>query len=188
MPASDSSPSDHIYAGVGSRCTPQRVLESITLAATRLARGGWTLRTGLSPGADQAFYGGAVAGRGRVELYLPCADFEAHARRGGEELHVFVLPEPADAAYSLAARFHPGFPALSSHERRLRARDVHQLLGRDLAEPAALVICWTPDGGVDGSGRHAGGTGQALRIAHHHGVPVLNLSRAGHRRALSRQP
>jgi len=187
MPALDSSPSDHIYAGIGSRRTPTHVLESITVAATRLARGGWTLRTGLSPGADQAFYRGAVAGRGRVELYLPDAGFEGAARPAGEHPDVFVLSEPSEAAYSLAARFHPGWSTLSRKERRLRARDVHQVLGRDLAAPAELVLCWTHDGSVDGTGPRAGGSGQALRVAHHHGIPVLNLSRPEHVQALRRQ-
>jgi hypothetical protein len=61
------------------------------------------------------------------------------------------------------------------------------VLGPDLAVPATLVVCWTQDGSVDGADPRAGGTGQALRIAHHHGVPVLNLSRPAHLRALSLQ-
>ena len=146
------------------------------------------MRTGFSPGADQAFYEGALAGRGCVELYLPCADFESKARSPNEGPDIFVLEEPTDAAYRLAARFHPGWPALSPRARRLRARDVHEVLGRDLCLAAALVVCWTPDGGLDGSDPLAGGTGQALRVAHHHGVPVLNLSRPEHLRALSRLP
>ncbi len=163
------------------------VLESIVAAASRLAQAGWRMRTGLSPGADQAFYEGALAGRGCVELYLPCADFESQVRSAAEGPDVLVLKEPTDAAYSLAARFHPGWAALSPRARRLRARDVHEVLGGDLRVPAALVVCWTPEGSLDGSDPRAGATGQALRVAHHHGVPVLNLSRPEHERALSRR-
>lgn len=153
--------------------------------ATRLAQGGWTLRTGMSPGADQAFYAGAVAGRGGIELYLPWPDFEARARSRAENPGVSVLSEPTQGARSLAARFHPGWSTLCERDRRLRARDVHQVLGADLSLPAMLVVCWTADGSLDGSGPSVGGTGQALRIAHHHGIPVLNLSRPEHLQRLS---
>jgi hypothetical protein len=189
VPARVYCPSgDRIYAGIGSRETPPAVLESMKAAATRLAQAGWTVRTGLSPGADQAFYEGALAGRGSVELYLPCAQFEAKARSVEEGPGVHVVAEPTDAACTLAARFHPGWPALSPQVRRLRARDVHEVLGRDLRLPVALVVCWTPDGSLDGAGPKAGGTGQALRVAHHHGLRVLNLERPEHVRALSRLP
>ena len=100
---------------------------------------------------------------------------------------MFALGRPTHAAYSLAARFHPGWSALSADERRLRARDAHEVLGSDLASPAMLVVCWTEDGSVDGADSRAGGTGQALRIAHHHHIPVLNLSRPDHVKALARK-
>ncbi len=139
------------------------------------AEHGWVLRTGGSPGADQAFYRGARSAGGAVELYLPWPGFQAGSWR--EEPGVAVVSEPAPAAYALAARHHPRWEELSELERHLRARDVHQVLGPDLATPARLVICWTPDGSHDGAGPRAGGTGQALRVAHAHGVPVLNLAR-----------
>lgn len=185
MAAQASSSEDQIYVGIGSRKTPADALNLIVEAATRLARRGWTMRTGLSPGADQAFYRGALAGHGRVELYLPWPAFESPARSPQEDLEVFVLSEPTDAAYSLAAGFHPSWSVLGSHARRLRARDAHQVLGADLAVPATLVVCWTPDGSIDGTGSRVGGSGQALRIACRHGIPVLNLSRPDHVRQLS---
>jgi hypothetical protein len=169
-----------VYAGVGTRATPSRVLFGIEAAARRLARGGWTMRTGMSPGADQAFYRGAIRGRGHVELFLPWPTFEAQARLRSEGPLVYVLPEPAEEAYALAARFDPSWETLDSAGRRLRARDCHQVLGRDLASPVRLIVCWTPDGNLDGTGRLVGGTGQALRIARHYRVEVLNLARPGH--------
>lgn len=183
------------YAGVGSRRTPQEMLARLELAASALARGGWTLRTGLSPGADQACYRGALAGGGRVELYLPRPGFQARARLSGEgaeaDAEVYVLPAPSDRAFALAARFHPRWKQLSAGARELRARDVHTVLGRDLASPVSLLVCWTRDGGLDGRGPRAGGTGQALRIAAAHHVEVLNVRRPEHARrvrALSSPP
>jgi hypothetical protein len=59
------------------------------------------------------------------------------------------------------------------------------VLGADLTSPARFVLCWTPDGSLDGRGRRVGGTGQALRIAHHHGIGVINLARLEHVKRLT---
>jgi hypothetical protein len=136
---------------------------------------GWVLRTGMATGADQAFYRGASA-RGPLELYLPWPTFEAGAYSPTDDSGRLVLGEPSPAAYELAARFHPAWSRLTQGVRALHARNCHQVLGADLATAARFVVCWTPDGSVNGRGRRVGGTGQALRIAHHHGIPVFNLA------------
>jgi len=168
------------YAGIGSRATPQEVLAAMAAIAGRLARSGWVLRTGMSPGADEAFYRGALAAAGAVELYLPAPGFQERARLDGEEQRVTVLPRPSAPAYALAARSHPGWDRLPADQQDLLARDAHQVLGADLATPARLLVCWTHDGSLDGEGLLQDGTGQALRIAHTHAIPVLNLARAEH--------
>jgi len=152
--------------------------------AGELAAQGWVLRTGMAGGADQAFYRGAAAS-GAVELYLPWARFEASARRSGTQ--EFTLAQPSQAAYTMASHFHPAWGSLSGGVRHLHARNCHQVLGADLASPARFVLCWTPDGSLDGTGRGVGGTGQALRIAHHYGVPVFNLARGDHAERVRRR-
>ena len=164
------------YAGIGSRQTPPDVLSLMEALAARLAAHGWVLRTGLSPGADQAFYRGAMRGTGRVELYLPWDGFESGARLDAEGTSVRVLSGPSPAACELAPRFHPRWAELSDDARRLLARDGDQLLGAHLLDPVRIVACWTADGSLDGERLFEEGTGQALRIAHHHGIPVLNLA------------
>jgi hypothetical protein len=168
------------YAGIGSRETPADMLALMQALATRAAGEGWVLRTGLSPGADQAFYRGAVAGGGAIELFLPWPGFEAGSLLDAGAGTVRVHPSPSAAACELAARFHPHWEELSAQARRLLARDAHEVLGTDLRSPAQLVACWTADGSLDGEGLYEDGTGQALRIAHHHGIPVLNLARPDH--------
>lgn len=165
------------YAGIGARETPADVLEAMEEIGARMARSGWILRTGMSPGADQAFFRGACAAAGQVELCLPWPGFEEDARG---EAGVRVLGRPTTAAYELASLYHPAWNALETGERDLRARDVHQVLGERLDDPAEVVICWTVDGSLDGSSKRAGGTGQALRLAHDRGIAVLNLARAEH--------
>jgi hypothetical protein len=174
-----------VYAGIGSRTTPPAVLALIESTAAKLAHVGWVLRTGLSPGADQAFHRGARAGGGEIELYLPWPGFEAQARgeRAGERVREHSRPSPA--AFELAARFYRPFDGrewtqLSADAQALLARHAHQVLGAGLDRPAACVVCFTPDGGLDGEDPRAEGTGQALRIAQRYGVPVLSLARPEH--------
>jgi hypothetical protein len=146
----------------------------------RLAGDGWVLRTGLSPGADQAFYRGAMTGAGEVELYLPWPDFQSGARIDAEGGRVRVRCGPSPAAWQLAPRFHPRWDELADDARRLLARDGEELLGAGLRKPVRFVACWTADGSLDGERMYEDGTGQALRIAFHHRIPVLNLARADH--------
>ena len=157
-----------------------------SIAAARAGEG-WTLRTGISPGADQAFYRGARAAQGRVELFLPWPGFEQGAWREGRN-GVTVHERPSTRAYALAERFHPRWERLGARERDLLARDGHEVLGGDLATPVLFVACWTACGSLDGEGLLAEGTGQALRIAHHRGIPVYNLARREHARRLSPAP
>ena len=182
-----SSPSQTrpAYAGIGSRETPPAVLDLMRRAASQLSLQGWVLRTGMAGGADQAFYGGAST-CGALELYLPWHSFEAGARSPTGVAQQYVLGQPSPAAYEMAARFHPAWSWLAQSVRRLHARNCHQVLGPDLASPARFVLCWTPDGSLDGRGRRVGGTGQALRIAHYHGIAVFNLARPEHAERLSR--
>jgi hypothetical protein len=118
-----------------------------------------------------------MIGAGGVELYLPWSGFESDARLDAEGPSVRVLSQPSADASELARRFYPDWDALAPAARQLLARDAHQVLGADLASPARLVVCWTADGSLDGKDLYDDGTGQALRIAHDHGILVRNLAR-----------
>ena len=180
---SDSRPA---YAGIGSRQTPAAILEVMGRAARMLAEQGWVLRTGLAAGADQTFY---LAARsiGPVELFLPWPSFEREARDPGAELATRVLERPTAAARQLAEKHHPAWGKLSDGVRALHARNGHQILGPRLLSPVRFVLCWTPDGSLDGRGRNVGGTGQALRLADQQQITVLNLARMDdERRVLER--
>ena len=52
----------------------------------------------------------------------------------------------------------------------------YQILGMGCKSPSAMVVCWTPDGSTGITTARTGGTGQALRIAFAHGVPIFNGS------------
>jgi hypothetical protein len=165
------------YTGIGSRRTPADVLATIEEIASGYAHSGWTLRTGGSPGADQAFLRGAIAAGGAAEVYLPWPGFESDELEGlASVAHMRIGDAPPTCtALALAARFHPGWESLDAGARALLARDGHEVLGEDLATPVRFVLCWTLDGSKDGAGLLDDGTGQALRIAHAQKIPVFNL-------------
>jgi hypothetical protein len=173
------------YAGIGSRKTPPEIRKLIAAAARVLAERGWVLRTGLAPGADQAFY---LAARnvGPVELFLPWPRFERGIRDLTRELDTHALGRATDAARQLAEQHHPAWGRLTEGARRLHARNCHQILGADLSRPARFVLCWTPDASLDGRGSRVGGTGQALRLAHQHQITVFNLANTEHRQRVTR--
>ena len=145
------------YTGIGSRDTPEHVLEEMTQLAREFGKRGWTLRSGGASGADTAFEEGA----GAKEIYLPWAGFNGNDSK---------LYQPAGKeSFEIAARFHPAWERCSDTVRKLHARNVHQVLGQDLKTLSEVVVCWTHGGNL------VGGTAQALRIAKHYDIPIFNL-------------
>lgn len=150
------------YAGIGSRDTPLHVQEYFGSLATFLSIKGFTLRSGGAQGADKAFEIGCDKVRGQKEIYLPWKYFE----KSNSNL---IVSDPN--AYDIAKSFHHYWDNLSDGAKKLQARNSHQVLGLDLETPSQFVVCWTK------SGEGSGGTGQAIRIANHYGVPVFDAGK-----------
>lgn len=155
-----------IYAGIGSRQTPSHVLDLMQRIGEICGRQGDVLRSGAAVGADSAFEAGCDMAGGRKEIFLPWNNFNG---RSSMERGVWTGDNPK--AHAMAKQFHPNWGALTSGGRALHARNMHQILGMNLDKPADLVICWTPNG----SG--IGGTGQAIRVANAHRIPVHDLGK-----------
>jgi hypothetical protein len=145
------------YAGIGSRQTPAHVLAAITEVAKVLAERGYILRSGGAEGADAAFENGAGKAK---EIFLPWRGFNQNDSQ---------LYEPSQRATELAESYHPAWLSLSEAVRKLMARNTHQILGQDCNTPVDFVVCYTK------AGAGKGGTGQALRIAEDHQIPVIDL-------------
>jgi hypothetical protein len=157
------------YTGVGSRQTPAEILSLMERIAARLASHTlYTLRSGGADGADAAFARGAGA---QAEIYLPWRSFAPGQHPRAELL---VTGDDPDAR-AIAASYHPNWAACSRGARALHTRNVHQVLGRNLAQPSNFLLCWTPGG-------HAlGGTATAIKLAKAHNVVVYNLYNDLHR-------
>ena len=70
--------------------------------------------------------------------------------------------------------------ALPRESADLHARNVAVVLGADMGQAVDAMVCWTD------RGRVAGGTGMAIRLARHQGIPVLNLAETDLREAMRR--
>ena len=164
------------YAGIGSRSTPDHVLQTMRKIAHRLSELGYTLLSGGAAGADSAFEEGCF---GEKEIYLPWPGFRHLQGR-----HCVMLPSAE--AYRVAEAIHPAWKRLNDTAQALMARNSHQVLGTDLRSPVDFVVCWTPDGCESEATRtrNTGGTGQAIALADRWGIPVVNL--AGGKAAMNR--
>lgn len=154
-----------VYAGIGSRETPPRVLWTIYQAAGRLALRGWRLHSGGATGADQSFHAGQSCVLGPSTLFLPWRGYNDVER----DKLTTVYTSQTDKAMGIAKAFHPNWGACSQGAQKLHARNTHIVLGLDCETPVSMILCWTKDGGP------TGGTGQALRIAEHYNIPVFNF-------------
>lgn len=149
-----------IYAGIGSRETPEHILVAMKAIGFSLAQRGWTLRSGGASGADQAFEKGCASGPGNKEIYLPWKGFE------GNDSPLYTITKEA---MEMGKQYHPAWDNCSVGAKKMHSRNCHQVMGQDLKTPVSFVVCWT----VNASGK--GGTGQALRIAKGNNIPILDL-------------
>lgn len=165
-PPTTTTPS-RIYAGIGSRMTPEAVLETMERIGRAMARHGWTLRSGAADGADTAFEGGAAQAEGAREIWLPWSGFNGRTADGA----TIRVGTSSQTNRDLARQSHPAWHALRDAVQKLMVRNVHQILGPEpgSSPPSDVVICWTPDGAGEG------GTGMAIRLAERRGIPVVDL-------------
>ena len=149
-----------IYTGIGARKTPKDIQDSMTYMAKHMAHDGHILRSGGAPGADTAFEIGCDSGGGLKEIYLPFKGFNR------SESPLFGTTKEARM---LAKEYHPNWEMLGDVGRHFMGRNMYQVLGAHLKTPTGFIICWTP------GGKTVGGTGQAIRVAKDHNIPIFNL-------------
>lgn len=162
-----------LYAGIGSRQAPPEILKIMRHVGQLMAENDWILRSGAAIGSDAAFEKGCDKINGPKEIFLPWKGYNRHL----SPLHLDCPPCKAvkENAYALAEKYHPAWDKVSGGAKRLIARNGFQVLGSDLQTPVQLIVCWTPY--VWRPGVKAGGTAQALRIAHDRNIPILNLKK-----------
>lgn len=163
------------YAGIGSRETPQDVLESMQYIAGKLYERWYTLRSGGARGADEAFASGVkefASGKttNNYKIYLPWDGFNDHHHNPSKGYFDCSRASTWDEALELVNKYHPAPEKLGDFARKLMARNAYQVLSTTLKDPVDFVICWTK------GGKLVGGTAQAMKIAIDFGVPIYNLA------------
>ncbi|ACL69496.1 hypothetical protein [Halothermothrix orenii] len=173
------------YAGIGSRKTPQDIKDLMYQVSTQLAKKGYILRSGGSPGADDAFEYGVIDVGGKMEVYLPWKGFR---NKNGEGYIVTPELKNYNTAIFVARKYHPAFDRLDDRSKKLFIRDTYQVLGKDLKTKSSFVLCWTEDGCLSDTQRteKTGGTGQVISIASYYGIPVFNLKIKTHRERIEK--
>lgn len=148
------------YAGIGSRKTPDKILQVMTLIAKYMDERGYVLRSGNAIGADRAF----ESGTRRKEVYT-VNSLKAMDR------HTF------NKAEEMVRKLHGAWNRVGPMGRKLHTRNALQIFGMSLDKPVSLVICWTPDGCIHHNTRtiKTGGTGTAISLASTNGIRVINL-------------
>lgn len=145
------------YTGVGSRESPLSIKPIMIEIAKFLATEGYTLRSGGANGPDSWFEEGSM---GHKEIYLPDKGFNKN-------------PSPlygvCEQALEIASKIHPAWHACRPYARLLHARNVYQVLGKDLNTPSRFLLCWTE------RGESKGGTRTAIKLAEKYDIPVLNF-------------
>ena len=134
------------YAGIGSRKTPEKVLKQLTLLAQYLEKRNYILRSGGAIGADKAFEAGST----HNEIF----------RQNNATLE----------AQEIAGKFHPFWSNCNDYTKKLMARNIMILLGKNLNTPVEFVLCWT-----DAPKSAWGGTNFGILVAKAYKIPVFNL-------------
>lgn len=176
---SDDKPK--IYAGIGSRQITNEEAGTLHTIASLLGAEGWVLRSGGASGSDMAFMCGASDNLYDMEVFLPWTAFNRIAFRELDRGYLErgeIVSRVNRAALLEASKHHPAWNNLSPSVRNLHARNVQILLGEHLDRPVTQVVCCASGEMRDRDGvlmSVDGGTGQGVRVAYAHGIPVFNV-------------
>lgn len=170
--------SHNFYTGIGSRSTPKPVLQLMRKIGYVMAMRGYTLRSGGAEGADTAFAdgwgdawvtdAGPHGSKFKAEIYLPWEGF--NDQYSTTEGNILVQGE-WEQANKIAASIHPNWDNCKSTVKRLHARNIFQVLGKNLNLPSSCVIFYAEPEGDSVKG----GTRTAVELAKREGIPVYNL-------------
>ena len=167
---------------IGSRQLEQKqeYFEDIKLCynvCMRLAQLGVTFTSGLCElgmdGIAQKAYSKAVdlglAKESQFEVYVADQYNIRKSTLPRKHLAIVRNKDLISETERIASEVHPAWDRCNEWARGMHSRNCHQILGYDLKSPVDAVICWTPNGKIQG------GTATAIRISMKYDIPVFNL-------------
>lgn len=158
------------YTLVGSRETPVESGIILEALVDMLATHHYVGRSGGADGADSALEYQLRESVGLKEIYLPWQSFNGREADGVEYINASTMPNYKQAM-EIAKATHPAWDKCSQGAQKLHARNVYQVLGKDLASPSSVLICWA----IPTAKGVRGGTNTAVQLAKANHVPVLNI-------------
>jgi hypothetical protein len=151
-----------IVTGIGSREASPAICEQMTEIGTFVREQGWSGRSGHAIGCDIAFASGA---KEACDVYLPWNTYNKEFPMTGKP----IVPPMNDETWKIVSSIEPG-RSITAGVKKIKSRNVNQVLGENLDMPSDAIVCWTK-GGAD-----VGGTAFAIKLARQHGIPVFNLA------------
>lgn len=148
---------------IGSRNTPDNILECMRYLVESLNKYNVLFRSGAADGADMIVSDYADS----REIYIPWEGFN-NSTEG-------IIPRFTDEHRNIIKRIHPASDRLSRGAWPLHMRNINQVIGMDIdnVEKSDLVVCWTKEG------KSIGGTRTAITLAKELNVPVWNIGKEG---------
>jgi hypothetical protein len=180
------------YAGIGSRETPEDVLNLMTEAAKYLESLGYTLNTGKTfiarPSNDPKYqkqYEERLAfskkNNGKVGLDEEGADRAFSL--GTTKKNLFGVNAPVGKKeLTVMEEIHPAPDKLTEGAKKLMARNTNQIFGENLDTPVDFVLFYAKE--TSNPLRVAGGTGQAVEMARRKRIPTINMSKPNWKKKL----
>lgn len=150
---------------IGSRETPNNILSLVIRLSRILAKQGKICRSGGAPGMDAASESGFPFSQ--KEIFIPWNGFNDRFVRDG-----YLLPfHNFDKCLKIASKIHPRWDSLKLSHKKLHARNVYQILGKDLNLKSNLVLLYAP---IENNSVK-GGTRTGFELARKLNIPCLNL-------------
>ena len=160
---------EHYITVIGSRETPEDVLELMNDIMQKFIDMNYIVRSGGADGADHVAT--MHAPDNQREIYIPWDGFNGLYHNGKDILRWDFSPVKKDAtATAQEVRDMLGAPRLekSSHIN-FHSRNMMQVLGYNLDKPTNLILCYTRNGEM------RGGTASALMLAKALDIQIINL-------------
>lgn len=170
-------------AMIGTRsldAVPKEVVRAFQHIAQAIGRSNGVVRTGAAKGADQIAAEACLKADGYVRLVLPWASYEEtwrqqiHRAYPDRVFETVYQPDRHPEWAESVRMHHPAPERLTRGAFALHARNYGIIIGRRTPAVAVIAVPKSLEPGQEG------GTGQGIRIAHAHRIPVVNLLQIYH--------
>ena len=152
------------YAVTGNKEAPPEIVDRIQNAMRKLEYHGYTSRTGGMEGLDNVIEKTV----NRTELVIPWKGFSDKYSKNYYNTKESLV---------IARMFHSSFDGLKPAIQAFLAKNVRQILGKDLKSAVMFLICWTEDAVEDAKYKtvKTGNMGHVISIATARRIPIFNF-------------